>query len=199
MSNSTKEKADWKQRIAAEFVEYWIVVAFLAWFFGVFAWYRRFVLAEYHVSYRHYGIALFEALVLAKLILIGDAMRIGRRLDQKPLIVPTLWKSTVFSLWVAVFSVLEHTIEGLFRHQGLAGGFEELMSTGKYELLGRCLVMFSVFIPFFAFRELGSGLGEGQLLTLFFRGRSVGPTSRVDRPISGCSDQIASSHRRSEG
>ena len=30
MSDSTKEKNDWKQRITAEFVEYWIVVAFLA-------------------------------------------------------------------------------------------------------------------------------------------------------------------------
>lgn len=174
MSNSTKEKNDWRQRITAEFVEYWIVVAFLAWFFAVFAWYRRFVLAEYHISYTHYWIGLFEALVLAKLILIGDAMRIGRRLEHKPLIVPTLWKAVVFSLWVAVFSLLEHTIEGLLRHQGLAGGFEELTSTGKYELLGRCLVMFSVFIPFFACKELERVLGKGQLLTLFFRGRAAG-------------------------
>ena len=112
--------------------------------------------------------------MLAKLILIGDAMRIGRRLEHKPLIVPTLWKAVVFSLWVAVFSVLEHTIEGLLRHQGLAGGFEELISTGKYELLGRCLVMFSAFIPFFACKELERVLGEGQLLTLFFRGRAAG-------------------------
>jgi len=187
MSNATETKAGWKQKVIAEFIEYWIIVAYLFWFFAVFMWYRRLVLAQYHISYAHYSFALVEALVLAKLILIGDAMRLGRRLDHKPLIVPALWKAVVFSLWVAVFSVLEHTIEGLFRHQGFAGGFEELMSTGKYELLARCLVMFSVFIPFFACKELDRVLGEGQFLALFFRGRDapgswkppLQPTSRT--------------------
>ena len=174
MSTATKAKAGWKQKVIDEFIEYWIVVAFLAWFFAVFAWYRRFVLAEYHISYTHYWVGLIEALVLAKLILIGDALRLGRRLDDKPLIVPTFWKAVVFSLLVAVFSVLEHTIEGLFRHQGVTGGFEELMSKGKYELLGQSLIMFSAFVPFFACKELERVLGEGQLLKLFFRGKAAG-------------------------
>ena len=173
MSDATNAKAGWKQKVVAEFIEYWVVVAYLFWFFAVFTWYRRVALAEYHISYGAYSFALVKALVLAKLILIGDALRLGRRLDHKPLIVPALWKAAVFSLWVAVFSVLEHTIEGLLRHQGFAGGFEELMSTGKYELLARCLVMFSVFVPFFACKELERVLGAGQLLALFFRGREA--------------------------
>ena len=169
MSTATKAKAGWKQKARAEFIEYWIVVAFLAWFFAVFAFYRRFVLAEYHISYTNYGVGLIEALVLAKLILIGNALRLGRKLDHRPLIVPTLWKALVFSLLVAVFGVLEHTIEGLLRHGGVARGFEELMSKGKYELLGRSLMMFSAFVPFFACKELERVLGEG-LPKLFFRG-----------------------------
>jgi hypothetical protein len=186
MNDATKVKAGWKQKVVAEFIEYWVVVAYLFWFFAVFTWYRRFVLAEYHISYAHYSFALVEALVLAKLILIGDALRFGQKLDHKPLIVPTLWKAAVFSLWVAVFSILEHTVEGLLRHQGLAAGFGELASTGKYELLARCLVMFSVFIPFFACKELGRILGEGQLLALFFRGaRLTGSWKQPLHPPTG--------------
>jgi hypothetical protein len=175
MRDGGQVNAGWKQKVTAEFVEYWIVAAFLAWFFIVFAWYRRFVLAEYHISYTHYWMGVLEALVLAKLILIGDAMRIGRRLEDKPLIVPALWKSLVFSLWVAVFSVIEHTVEGLLRHQGVGEGLEKLASTGKYELLARCLIMFSAFVPFFACKELERVLGEGRLLALLFRGRSASP------------------------
>jgi hypothetical protein len=174
MSGMTNTKPGWKQKVRAELIEYWIVVAFLAWFFAVFTWYRRLVLAEYHISYTHYWTGLIEALVLAKLILIGDALRLGRRLDGMPLIVPTFWKAVVFSLLVAVFSVLEHTIEGVLRHHGVTAGFEELMSKGKYELLGQSLIMFSVFVPFFACKELERVLGEGQLLKLFFRGRAAG-------------------------
>ena len=129
--------------------------------------------SEYHISYAHYSFALVEALVLAKLMLIGDAFHFGQRFDQRPLIVPTLWKAVVFSVWVGLFSVLEHTVEGLLRHRGVTGGLEELASTGKYELLARCLIMFSVFIPFFACKELGHVLGEGRLVALFFRGKRV--------------------------
>jgi hypothetical protein len=48
------------------------------------------------------------------------------------------------------------------------------MSKGKYELLGQSLIMFSVFVPFFACKELERVLGEGQLLKLFFRGKAAG-------------------------
>src|SRR5262245_5298723 len=63
---------------------------------AVFTWYRRVALAEYHISYGQYSFALVKALVLAKLILIGSALRLGRSLDHKPLIVPALWKAGVF-------------------------------------------------------------------------------------------------------
>src|SRR5262245_37513193 len=67
--------------------------------------------------------------------------RCGRTLVCDPA-VPTLYKAVVFSLWVGVFSVLEQTIGGLLRGHGLAGGVAELRSTGKYELLARCLITF---------------------------------------------------------
>jgi len=86
----------------------------------------------------------------------------------------------VFTLWVAAFSVVEHTIEGLLRGQGWAAGVGELISKGKYTLLGRCLVTFFTFIPFFAFRELERVLGRDQIITPFFRGRAA-TTSELSR------------------
>src|SRR5215831_9265095 len=115
MNDAHQTQAGWKQKFVAELIDYWIVVVYLACFFGVFTWQRRFILTEYQISYEHYWVSALEALVLAKVILIGDMVRLGRRFDEKPLLVPTLYKAVVFSLWVVVFSVLEHTIEGLFR------------------------------------------------------------------------------------
>ena len=178
MSNAVRTEAHWKQRIVSELIEYWIVVVYLACFLGAFAWYRRFVLAEHKIAYLHYGMSVLEALVLAKVILIGDALHLGRVVDDKPLIVPTFYKTVVFTLWVAVFSVLEHTIGGLLHGQGLAEGVEEFLSTGKYELLARCLVTFFAFVPFFAFRELGRVAGVSTLRSLFFRERTRSITPR---------------------
>jgi hypothetical protein len=117
-----RAKGTWKQRIAREFIRYWINVAYLAVFFGAFAWYRRFVLAEYGITYLHYGSAIIEALILAKVVLVGDALGLSRGLKNKPLIYPTLHKTVVFSVFVGIFAIVEHVVEGLVHGKGVAEG-----------------------------------------------------------------------------
>src|SRR5262245_20688340 len=99
-------KANWKRRIAHEFTRYWTNVLYLVIFFSVFAWYRRFVLAEYRISYVHYGTAVIEAFILAKVILIGDALGLSRGDQNKPLIYPTVRKAIVFSVLVGIFAIV---------------------------------------------------------------------------------------------
>ncbi len=169
MKDANARRAERKQKLTHEFVEYWINVAYLTFFFGVFTTYRRLILARYEISYEEYGIALIKALILAKVIMIGDILRLGRRLENKPLIIPTLYKTVVFTLWVVLFSVIESVIRGLLHGKGLAGGLDELMSKGIYEVLAGCLVVFFALIPFFAFRELERALGVGRIRDSFFR------------------------------
>jgi len=173
MDNTNMKKTDLKQKVIHELKEYWINVIYLALFFGVFTMYRRILLKEYQVaSYLHYGFSLVKALILSKVIMIGDMVRLGRGiLVDKPLIVPTVFNAVVFTVWVAIFTVCEHMVEGMIHGKGLSGGIQELMSEGMYEMLGRAMVVFFVFIPFFAFRELERALGEGKVRDLFFRKR----------------------------
>jgi len=66
MNDTPRAKAGWKQKFVAELIDYWIVVVYLACFFGVFTWQRRFILAEYQISYGHYWVSVLEALVSPK-------------------------------------------------------------------------------------------------------------------------------------
>src|SRR4030095_3239390 len=168
------EKTGWKQKLIHEATEYWVNFVYLAVFFCSFALYRRLILAEHQISYFHYGVGVIEALILAKVILVGDALHLGRGFEGRPLIYPTLYKAIVFTIFFGVFSVIEHTIGGILHDQGLMEGINELMSKGWDELLSRCLVIFIAFIPFFAFRELGEVMGEGKIGTLFFTKRKKG-------------------------
>lgn len=160
---------EWKERIRHELFAYWMTVLYLAIYFGVFTQYRRLILAQYQISYMNYGFALIEALVLAKVILIGDLLRLGRGLENRPLIIPTVFRVFMFTIYVGVFTMIEHTIRGWLRGKGVVGGLEEFFSKGKYELLASSLVVFFTFIPFFAFRELNRVLGKGRIWAAFFR------------------------------
>ena len=172
MSRSDKKKGSLKQKIFHEMAEYWINVVYLTFVFAAFTQYRRLVLAAHDIMYTNYWVAVIEALILAKVIMIGDVLHLGRRLEQKPLIFPTLLKTVVFSLFVGIFTIIEHVIKGLWNGMGVTGGVVEFFGKGQHELLAGCLIVFVAFIPFFAFRELGRALGEeGKIWGLFFRGR----------------------------
>ena len=88
-------------------VEYWINVCYLALVFASFTQYRRLILAAHDITYTNYWVAVIEALILAKVIMIGAVLRLGRGLEDKPLIYPTLYKTVVFTFFVAVFDLVK--------------------------------------------------------------------------------------------
>jgi hypothetical protein len=148
------------------------IFAYLVVILGGFATYTRLALHEHGISYVHYGCAVVESLVLAKVILIGDLMRLGERFRGGPLIIPTFHKTFSFSVLVLVFFVAEHLVGGLFDGKGLSRAFGEIISENAGEILAKVIVLFATFIPLFAIRELGRVVGEGKLLELFFRRRA---------------------------
>ena len=85
MSSPDKKKGNWKKKIFHEMVEYWINVAYLTLVFAAFTQYRRFLLACHDITYTNYGVAVIEALILAKVIMIGAVFRLGRGLGTEAL------------------------------------------------------------------------------------------------------------------
>jgi hypothetical protein len=164
-----------KKRAIEEFKLFWIIALYLWVFFGLFTIYRRLIVAESGGAYLHYGIALVEALVIAKVILIGKMFSFSRRFEDRPLIVPVFYKSILFGLFVLLMSVLEHVVEGWFHHEGLLGGLRDLGKTSSYELGTRVLMLMAAFVPFFAAWEIGRTLGTDKLVAMFFAKRAAQP------------------------
>jgi hypothetical protein len=99
---------------------------------------------------------------------VAEALRLGRRFDEKPLMVPTLYKTFLFVVCVALFDIAEGLIRGLIHGLGPMGAVDEVMSRFNYEWLSRALVIFFAFIPLFGVRELRRVLGKG-VTDIFFR------------------------------
>jgi hypothetical protein len=157
-----------KKRAIEEFKVFWVTALYLWVFLGSFTVYRRLIVAELGVAYLHYGIALIEALVIAKVILIGRMFGFSRRFEDKPLIVPVLYKSILFGVFVLLFGVGEHAVEGWVHKQGVLGGLRDIGELGTYELAARVLMLMVAFVPFFAFWEMGRMLGMQKLEAMFF-------------------------------
>jgi len=166
-----KVKKKWKKKLKHEFVEYWINVAYLAIFFSVFIFYRRLILAHYEIYLEDYFIGVIKALVFAKVIMIGSFLRIDRGFEDKPLIIPVLYKALMFTAWVAIFDIGESFIGGFIHTLTFSGAVDELLMHFTNIWIGGALVVFVSFIPFFALKELSRVMGPDKIQHLFFRRR----------------------------
>lgn len=112
--------------------------------------------------------AAVKALILAKFLLVGEALRIGRRFDTKPLIVPLVWRSLAFLLLLVVLTIVEELVVGLFHGESVANILAGLGGGTWLQRLAACLVLWLVLVPYFAFRLVGAALGQGVLHRMFF-------------------------------
>jgi len=170
MTSDRPKPAGLKQKAVHEFEELAWISLYLAFFFCSIATYKMLLLNEFHLSYFNYGTALINALVIAKVILIGEYARLGKRNESKPLLLSAVNKAILFSVLVFAFHIVEEVIKRLVHGEKVAGAFRNARLD---DLLGRTLILLCTFIPFFAFRELSRVLGENKFRELFLQPRAA--------------------------
>ena len=166
MDSENSQKATLKQKATHEFQEFAGIFLYLAFFFCSLATYSMLLLNKFHVSYYNYGEALINALVIAKVILIGEYAHLGKKHETKPLLLSATHKAFLFGLLVFAFHLVEEGVRLLIHGETVANALHQIRFD---DLLSRCLVIFCTFIPLFAFRELQRVLGEDEFRSLFFR------------------------------
>jgi hypothetical protein len=147
-----------------ELKDFAAISIYLAFFFCALNTYAMVLLRKYDVSYINYSFAIVNALVIAKVLLIGDMAHLGRSSETKPLYQTVLYKSVVFTLLVFVFHLAEEFVKRLIHHEP-AGTV--LHNTRWDDLAAKSLIVFAVFVPLFAFRELRRVMGEDTFYALF--------------------------------
>jgi len=168
-----------KQRAYREFKEFLIIALYLYVVFSLFIVYKSMILNEENISYMAHGVALINALAFAKVVLIGEALHIGERANERPLIYPTLLKSALFSILLVVCKILEDAGVGRYHGKSFAESIADFAGGNWKGILTYTALMFVLFIPFFGFTELRRVLGEGKLAQVFFQRRDA------LQPVSG--------------
>ena len=163
-----------KQRAKKELKDFLIISLYLTFFFCALVTYTILLLREHGGSSMNYGFAIINALVIGKVILIGEMMKLGKHAEARPLYQSVIYKAILFSLLVLVFHFLEEFIKRLIHGEPSGTVWHNINSE---ELIGRSILVFCTFLPLFAFIELRRVLGEEEFYALFFkRGGADNPT-----------------------
>ena len=168
MNTGPPAKATLHQRAMHEFKEFAILTLYLYITLGAVIMMKTAVLHTEGIEFTPWGIAIVKAVVLAKFMLLGNAMKIGERNTTSPLIWPTLHKAFAFLVLLIIMTIIEEAVVGLFHHRSIAASLGELVGRRLEETLAGFVIMLLVLIPFFAFRVLSEALGEGRLERMFF-------------------------------
>jgi hypothetical protein len=112
--------SSFKAKAIEEFRLFWVIAIYLTMMLAAFTWFRRLVVSESEIGYFHYGAAAIEALILAKVVLIAEALKVGRRFEDSRLMLSVLFNTSAFAIFIAIFAMLEHVVEGLVHRDSWA-------------------------------------------------------------------------------
>lgn len=156
-------------RLTREFRAFLFIFLYLVVAFG---W---FVLAEAVVEQQNgnsvvvTGFAVFNAFVLAKVIMIGEHFRFGRfRRRRHPLAFAILLEALLFTVLLMVFHFLEKGASGFVRHGSVWAEFEGFARGGLLKFACVMIMLFIALLPFFAYRNLARELGDRRMRDLLF-------------------------------
>jgi hypothetical protein len=172
ISDHQKRKA--KERVVAEFKRYIAIAIYLWVLFSMFEIHRFAVLRDVThapISTYRIGFAGINALIMAKIILIGDAIHLGEQLREKRVIYSVLFKSVIFALFVIGCNVLEGVIVGLIHRTSISASIPRMGGGGLLGVVLYGAMGAIVLIPFFLFAELKRLIGKEKLHSLILEER----------------------------
>ena len=168
------------QRILRGVSEFLVSAAYLFVVFSLFEIYRSVILEQRRMELLPLGLALVNALALAKVMLIGQELHLADRFRDAPLIYPTLLKSFVYTVLLICFKILEGAAVGMYHGRPLAENIVVFAGGSWRGVLAFSVLLFVVLIPFFGFTELQRVFGEDKIVGAFLRPRyllNLPPTS----------------------
>jgi hypothetical protein len=168
MATKLSDTATLHQRAIHELKEFAIVAVYFYITLGAVIMLKTAVLHDQGVEFTPWGVAVIKAAVLAKFMLLGDAMKIGGRITNRPLIWPVLRQAFAVLVLLIIMTIIEEAVVGMFHHRSIAASLGELFGPRLEETIAGYVIMLLVLIPFFAFRVLDEALGEGRLARMFF-------------------------------
>lgn len=169
MTEEKSKSGALKSKLVHEFREMLLISAFFGLFFFSFATYKMYLLHQFRSAQFVYVTALINTLVLAKVILLGSFVRLGKRMDHRPLLVSAVYKAAFFAVLTAAFHWVEEFVKDAIHAHSFADALHETLQQTSWPLLALLVICFCLFIPFFSLWEVRRVMGDEEFSELFLR------------------------------
>ncbi len=160
---------DLARRALATGKSLFVIFLYLYVVFALFNLHEYVILTQHGIPFTHLGVALANALVLSKVVLLAEDLRLGRFLEDYPLAYLILGKSGLFAAVMIAFRMLEHILVAAWQGRPVADSLPLYSQAGIVGLLAVVVTLTVILVPFFAVRELRRVTGGRQLYALMFR------------------------------
>jgi hypothetical protein len=163
-----QSKTNLKERAKDQIRNFTLMFVYLWVVFGMLVVHESIVLAQHQIDYRFHGLAVINALVFAKVMLVAEDLHLGHGLNGKPLIYPILFKSFLFGVTLICFHIVEHVLIGLWDGKPIARSILEIGADKLAGIVSLGIIATVALVPFFILREISRVLGYDKFWALFF-------------------------------
>jgi hypothetical protein len=157
-TDETRKKATLAQRARHELITYLGLSAYLWVCFGTLIFYKSAILRSVGVDYAPMGVAIVKALILAKFIMLLEALKLGERGPRSLPIFDVAKKSGLFAVFLFVLTILEELLLGYAHGKEVRDILRDFAGGTLPQAFAVGLLLFLIMIPYFAYREFNPDL-----------------------------------------
>lgn len=167
MADAQAQRGGWKSKLEEEMQALALIALYIFFTLQALRLYRAFIEGRDPFDGLEMGATAIEALVIAKVIILGDLLKISHKYLDRPALVPTLYRALLFAVFILIFSSLELFVKGLIHGLGAATSFQDVLNKERGIRLAQAAFMFLAGIPLFATWEISRHIGERTLVEIF--------------------------------
>ena len=150
-----------------------ILMFFYLWLvFGLLALHESIILSQNKIDYQSHGLAVVNAFIFAKVMLVAEDLRLGRQFNDMPLVYPIILKSFLFAVALILFHIIEHVLVGMWHGRMVTETFSEIGADNFMGIAANSVIATFALVPFFVLSEISRVIGETRFWSLFFHHRS---------------------------
>jgi hypothetical protein len=175
-------KSALKEKVVREFKNFAVIFFYVWIILGLFTLHKALILHLRPLNGQVF--ALINALVLGKVILLLEILKVGEVFPSKPRVVRVLVKAAMYGLLLLAFNVVEESIKGWFDHKTFTESIAEIGGGRLEGMLIVAVITGTALIPYLICQEVSRAMGRERLIYLLLKSPGASEVAPVTKPTS---------------